>query len=185
MNETAHTGGTIEVQPKEGGHSGGQAGVGLDVSLWMMLLTWVVFISMTVFLYKIAWKPILAVLAKREATIKKSLDDAEKARQDLAGVQAKTKQILAEAEAKSREMMHNAKASAGELATAIENKAKEEARQLIADAQREITGAAEKARASLRKESAELAIGLAGKILRENLDSGKNKALVEKYMKEV
>ena len=185
MSDTPHTSETIEVVPQEGGHSGEQKAGVLDVSFWMVLLTWVVFISVTVFLYKIAWKPILEVLAKREETIKKSLDDAEKARQDLADTQTKSKQMLAEVEAKSREMMHSAKAAAGDIAAIIEKKAKEDAAQMLVDAQREIASATERARASLRMESAELAIGLASRIMAENLDVSKNKALVEKYLKEV
>ena len=185
MSDTPHSSETVEVVPQEGGHSGEhQAGV-LDVSFWMVLLTWVVFISVTVFLYKIAWKPILAVLAKREETIKKSLDDAEQARKELADTQAKSKQMLADVEARSREMMHNAKTAAGDIAAIVEKKAKKEAAQMLANAHREISGATERARASLRKESAELAIGLASRIVAENLDDAKNKALVQKYLKEV
>ena len=53
----------------------------MDVSGKMMVLTWVTFLLVTVILYKIAWKPILSALEKRENEIRKAQEDAAKIRE--------------------------------------------------------------------------------------------------------
>ena len=56
---------------------------------------------------------------------------------------------------------------------------------MIENASREINAVRDKAQASLRRESAEVAIELAGKIIDENLDNEKNRALTEKLISEI
>ena len=72
-----------------------------------------------------------------------------------------------------------------EAANLIEKKAREEAQILLENATREIGAAQEKAIVGLRRESADLAIELSGKILEENLDTDKNRALVDKLIGQV
>ena len=52
-----------------------------DVS--MMLLTWVTFLLLLALLYKTAWKPILDALDAREEKIRRALEDAQKAHEEL------------------------------------------------------------------------------------------------------
>ena len=56
---------------------------------------------------------------------------------------------------------------------------------IASNAQREIKAAEEKAAANLRKESAELAVALAGRLLSENLDTEKNRQLIDGLINEV
>lgn len=154
----------------------------LDVSGHMMLFTWVVFGLLAVILYKIAWKPILKGLEEREAAIRKSLDDAAKARAELAEVEARTRQMLAEAKAEGDAIVSAARKSATELANTLEKRAQEKSIAMTEEARREISAATDKARMALRAESAELAISLAGSIVGENMDSEKNRALTRKLV---
>ncbi len=166
-------------------HSGEESVNVMQISPMMMGLTWLTFLLMTIILYKVAWKPILAGLEKREQLIRKSLEDAAKAREELARLEETRKQLIAESDRKARDIVEAATASATRAADVIEKKAHEEATQLVANAQREIQSAAEKARAMLRKESADLAIGLAAKIVGENLDDAKNRRLTEKLLQDL
>ena len=54
------------------------------ISFPLMILTWITFIVVTVILYRVAWKPILRALEQREATIRQSLENAAKLRDELA-----------------------------------------------------------------------------------------------------
>jgi len=63
--QTTH--GTAAVPPKHGEE--GQPNV-MNVAPQMMGLTWLVFGIVAALLYKLAWKPILGALEKREATIR-------------------------------------------------------------------------------------------------------------------
>lgn len=157
----------------------------MDVSGNMVLLTWLTFLLATYILYKLAWKPILAALDQRENEIKKSLEEASKARAETAKMEDTQKKMIGEADDKAREILDQARKAAGEVAAMIETKAKQEAGFLVENARREIELARDKATAALRRESAELAVELAQKVIRENLDATKNRELVDRLMKDL
>ena len=64
----------------------------------------------------------------------------------------------------------------------IEEKSRKEAQILVENAERDIGKAREKAIAALRKESADLSIALAGKLIGANLDDEKNRTMVDKLI---
>ena len=183
MAETVHDTTTAEV------HHSADAGHG-DVNLFkpdgiLLGLTWVTFLLMTIVLYKVAWKPILGALEKREEDIRKSLEDAQKTREELARIEETRQRMVAEADAQARSIVEAARGAATEAAGVIERKAREEAQILVENAQREIRTEHAKAIASLRKESADLAIGLSKKILGENLDEQRSRDLVDRIIQKL
>jgi F-type H+-transporting ATPase subunit b len=149
----------------------------------MMGLTWLTFGLMALVLYKVAWKPILAGLAKRESDIRKALEEAQKTRDEYALIEQKRQQAIAEADAKAKEIVDAARQAAVDAAAVIEAKAREESQILLANAQREIKTAQEKAVDSLRRESADLAIGLSRKIIGANLDDARSRELVDRILR--
>ena len=152
----------------------------MDVSPELMILTWATFIIMTFVLYKVAWKPILGALDTREKKIRQSLDDAEKARLELASAEQKRREIVVEAEKRARALQDEARVAAQQSAAAIHAQAKADADAMLKESLREIQMATDSARLELRREVAGLAIDAAGKIMGENMDSGKNRAIVER-----
>jgi len=174
---------TVPADNAHGKESGSFLSVN-DVSPSMMGLTWLTFILMTIILYKVAWKPILKALDMREDSIRKALEDAEKARKETAELEARQKQILKDSEAEAQAIIAEARTAARETAEMIQARADKESRELIENARKEISSATEKARAELRKESAELTIALATKVIGENMDSEKNRVLIQKMIKE-
>ncbi|MCX6997253.1 MAG: F0F1 ATP synthase subunit B [Kiritimatiellaeota bacterium] len=183
MAENASTQATLEV-PAHGGAEAHPPGL-VDIAPGMLIWVWVTFLLFMVILTKVAWKPILAALDKREETLRQSLDNATRLREELAQLDQKRQAILAEADHKAREIMGTAHQAAGELADSIENKARGAARDLVESARREIADATQQARATLRRESAELAIAAASKLLQENLDDAKHRALTEQLIRKL
>jgi F-type H+-transporting ATPase subunit b len=161
--------------------SSGEAGV-MAISPKMMGLTWVTFILVTFVLYKVAWKPILAALDKREETIRKAQEDAAKIREELQRMEESRKRTQAKADSQARDIIAVARRAAEEAGHVIEEKARKEAQILVENAERDIGKAREKAVAILRKESAELSIALAGKLIGANLDDSKNRAMVNQMI---
>ena len=157
----------------------------MAISFPLMVLTWITFIIVTVILYRVAWKPILRALAAREETIRQSLADAEKARAETAAAETRQQQMLHDAEAEGRRIIDDARAAAAETARTIESQTRAQTQALMDGARREIATATEKARMELRRETAQLAIDLASRLVEENLDAPKNRALVEKIVKEM
>lgn len=156
-----------------------------SADLTLVLLTWITFLSLLAVLYKFAWKPILAALDKREETIRKSLEEADRIKEELREINQKREQLIREAEDKAKEIIDQGRNAAVEAARTIDRKAKEESQILLENAQREIKDASQEAQFELRKMSAQIAVELAGKLIEENLDSEKNRKLVNELIKHV
>ena len=150
----------------------------------MVLLTWVTFFLLLAVLYKYAWKPILNILDVREESIRKSLEDVDQIKSELEALDSKCTQLTAEAERKSTEIIDQSRKAAREAANIIANKAREEAQISLENAIRDIKEEVQKAQMQLREESVQIAVGLASKLIEENLSVEKNRSLINKFIKE-
>lgn len=138
---------------------------GIDVRL--IIIQIVNFTILLVVLGYFLYKPILKMLADREAKIKQGITDAEAAAVALSQAEAEKKAILTTAHASAEEVANRAK-SAGELAaSSIVAKAENEATEVLKTAALK----AEQLRAQIQKEAeaeiAKTAILAAEKILQE------------------
>jgi len=157
----------------------------LDVETIMALLLWGTFIVVLIVLQKFAWKPILAGLKQREDDIRKSVENADRIKAELAAVEASKAKILEEAKDKANIIIEQSRKLGNELAGQIEQRAKKNAEEIISSAHQEIEGERERVRNALKKESVQTAVSLAEKILKENLDPEKNRKLIDQAMKDV
>ena len=157
----------------------------LSPDVTLVILTWVSFISLLLILHRFAWKPILAGLKEREDYIRKSLDDADKIKTQLAEAEAIKAKILEEAKEKANTIIEQSRKVGNDLAGQIEQRAKKNAEEIIVSAKQEIDGERERVRNALKKESAQTAVGLAEKILKENMDTEKNRNLINQAIKDV
>ena len=157
----------------------------MEISSQMVIWTWAVFAIMLVVLYKVAWKPILSVLDKREKDIQDSIDNAETIREELDSLDETKAKTIAEADQKSKAVLEAARKGAYAQAQLIEAKARDEAKIIAENASREIEASRAKAEEILRIESANWARELAGKLIHENLDDDKNRALTDKLIQEL
>ena len=83
---------------------GGGGGL-MDVNPGLMIWTVITFIILLIILKKIAWKPILTALDKRENDIKESLAQAEKAKEDAKKILEENQANLAKAEEESKKII--------------------------------------------------------------------------------
>jgi F-type H+-transporting ATPase subunit b len=157
----------------------------MEISGQMVVWTWILFAITLVTLHKVAWKPILAALDKREEEIQESMDNAERIREELDDIEEKRARIIGEADEKSKAVLEAARKGAHDHARTIEAKAQDEAQILMENASREIAASRAKAEAELRTESAVWARELAGKLIEANLDDEKNRALTDKLIQEL
>lgn len=157
----------------------------IDVSGGMVLWTWITFIIVMILLYKVAWKPILAALDKRETFLRDSVETGQKVRVEMELMEETRRRHQDRLEEEKKQAIAKARKGAVEAARVIEHKAKEEAQILFENAEREIRAAEDKAAAQLRRQSAETAVALASRILDEELDAKRNGALIDKLLKEL
>ena len=173
---------TVKSSPS---HEGSEGNPLFLVDPGMIIWTWIVFILLALLLGKFAWKPILKKLDEREAFIRKSLEDAQQAKQELEETTLRQEHILAEAREQAGSMVDKARESAEKIAGDIEDRAKQEANKMLLHAREEIQSERDKAVKLLRMETAGLAIKAASKLIEENLDNEKNRHLIESTIEKI
>ena len=168
-------------------HGGGhhEAGSPMDVSGPMFAWTLGTFIVMGFLLTKLAWKPILAGLDRREQNIRDSVENAEKIQAELEAIDEKRDEIISGADEKAKGIVDRARRAGKEAERVIKDKAKEDATILIENAEREIRTARDKAEADLRRDSVDMAVQLTSKLIGETMDDDKQRSLTDKLIAEM
>lgn len=136
-------------------------------------------------LYKFAWKPITTALLTREETIDSSIKRAEHALAEARQIQQENERARREADADAQRIMREAKDTADRLRNEEVEKTRAEIRRLKEQAEADIEREKQSALEELRDEVAALAISAAEKILRENLDAGRQRKLVDQFIEEL
>ena len=151
----------------------------------LIFWTTVSFIILLWLLGKFAWKPILSALNDREDGIKKALDEADKARQEMAELQASNENILKEARADRDALLKDARDIKNNMISDAKEEAKTQANKIVQQAKVSIENEKHAAITHLKNQVAELSIGIAEKVLKEELsDKEKHIDLIEKMLDE-
>jgi len=144
------------------------------------------FLILMFILKKFAWSPILGAVKEREVSIREALESAEKARQEMANLQADNERILKEARVERDAMLKEARAMKENIVSEAKNKANAEADKLVAAAKVIIENEKNAAISELKDSVGALSIEIAEKVLRAELaDSDKQKAYTEELLKDV
>ena len=157
----------------------------LDVNPGLMIWTVITFIILLIILKKVAWKPILTALDKRENDIKESLAQAEKAKEEAKKILDENQANLAKAEEESRKIIEQSRTYAESLKEQMIKDSKEQAKKIVDEASSEIQRKKDAAFEELKGQIAQIAVNAAEKIIRESLDAQKSKQVIDKYLNEV
>ncbi|MDP2207919.1 MAG: F0F1 ATP synthase subunit B [Bacteroidota bacterium] len=157
----------------------------LDINPGLIIWTIVTFLILMFLLTKLAWKPLLSALEKREEHIRSSIDRAEKAARDAEHQAAENKKHIANAEVKASKLLKEGHELGEKLKAEIVEKAHHHARHMVESAKLEIEREKEAALLKLRSEVADLAIIAAKKIIGETLDVEKHRKVVDSYLDEL
>lgn len=153
-------------------------GINLGLSFW----TVVVFLILLFLLSRFAWGPILDQVNQRESRIQGALDEAAAGQAEAQRLLDEHKRQLADARRQAQEIVAEGRAAGEKVRREIEEKAREEGQGLLERARREIEREKEAALAELRKESVELAMAAAGRLMHERLDQDRDRELVMSYL---
>lgn len=152
------------------------------------LLFWqaVVFLVLFFLLAKFAWKPILGSLKEREQSIHEALASAEKAKEEMARLQAGNEQLLREAREERDRIVRDARDAANRLIDQAQSEAKRSADRLIEDAKAVINTEKQAALRDVKSQVALFSIQIAEKLIRKNLSGDQaQKDMVEEYLKDI
>jgi len=173
----------LAVWAQEEGASGGGGifNINAGLSLW----TIVVFLGLLFILGKFAWRPILDAVEAREEGIQGALDEAARQHAEAEKLLAEQRKELADARRQASELLSQGKAAGEKVRKEIEEKAREEAQGIVDRAREEIGRERDAALDTLRKESVDLALAAASRLLQERLDQPKDRALIERYLEDL
>ncbi|TDI13320.1 MAG: ATP synthase F0 subunit B [Acidobacteria bacterium] len=151
----------------------------------LFLWTILTFLVLLVLLAKFAWKPLLALLDRREEMIRQSLDDADKAKQELQRLQQESKEILSKARVEAQSILAKSRSQAEKLKGELRQEAKVQADSILRDAEKQIQVETKKAIAVIKNEVVDLSLLVASKLIKRNLSKEDNQSLIEESLKQV
>ena len=147
--------------------------------IWTILTFLILFFVLS----KFAWRPLLKALESRENTIKSSLDDAEKAKQELESLNAETETIISEARSEAQSIRLEAKSAAEKVKADIIAQAGEDAKKLRDENEKQIQVEKDRAINEIRQEVVDLTLTVAERVIRKNLSKEDNQGLIEDSLK--
>ena len=154
----------------------------IGLLFWMLVSFGIVFFL----LRKLAWKPILNMLYEREESIDAALKAADKAKEEVAKMQAKNEQILNEARAEREKIFREAREIKEKILVEAREQAIREKDMIMNEARASIEAEKNTAIKEMRNLAAEISVKVAEKLLVRELSNGlKQKELVEQLIKEI
>jgi F-type H+-transporting ATPase subunit b len=151
----------------------------------LFIWTILTFLVLVALLAKFAWGPLLRALEARQESIRKSLHDAEQARNELAQLSEQSALIVKNAHAEAGQIVSKSWADAEKLREEMKQKARSEADQILRDARGQIEVETDQALRKIRHEVADLSLMIASKFIQRNLSKEDNDRLVEETLRQI
>jgi F-type H+-transporting ATPase subunit b len=146
------------------------------------ILTFLVLVGL---LAKFAWRPLLEALERRQSLIAKSLEDAQKARQELERLQRESAQMMQQARVEADAIISRTRSDAEALREELKTKSRAEAAAIVKNAQQQIQTETARAVQQIRGEAIDLSVAIASKILKRQVSKDDHEGLVEETLKQV
>jgi F-type H+-transporting ATPase subunit b len=154
----------------------------LGINLYNLLAQVFVFLVVLIVLGKYVFPALMRTMDQRAAVIREGVENAERARKDLAEAEKRVEALLDQARREAQASIAKATLAAEQVRADIEAQAQERSRQLIEQAERQIQAQVAQARAQLRQEVADLAIEAAERVVGSSLDTASNRRLVSEFV---
>ena len=147
----------------------------------LIIWTTIIFTLLLIVLKKFAWKPILSAVDERNKNIEEALKSADKAKEEMALLNADNERILAEAKTQRDALLKEAREIKEEIINEAKENADKEAEMIINSAKKQIASEKMKAITELKNSVAKLSIDIAEKVLKREL---KEKTTQEEFISE-
>ncbi|KPK80215.1 MAG: hypothetical protein AMS25_09715 [Gemmatimonas sp. SM23_52] len=163
---------------EEGAGGGGLFSINPGLIIW----TWVIFLLLLFVLRKWAWGPILGALEAREKRIQQALEGAAREREEAGRLLKQQRQLLDQSREQAQHILADSRKAAERLHWELLDEGRAQKEQIVARAKDEIERERDQAIETLRRETVDLSIAAAGRVLQKNLDAEDNRRLVEEYL---
>jgi F-type H+-transporting ATPase subunit b len=152
-----------------------------DTAFWSI----VVFLALLFILSKYAWPPILEGLKKREETIRSSIEEAKKTREEMVQLRNQFQKEMAEAQQQIPKLMEDARKKAEEMSNEIRAKAVADIQTERERLRRELEIAKDQALTELWASAAQLATLISAKAIGRSLSEDDHRRLLDESMAEM
>ncbi len=156
--------------------------LGIDGKLFIAQL--VNFLILFIVLRAFAWKSLIMTLEGRRAKIKKGIDDADRAKQELKDIEKERDEVLTKARAEALHIVDVAEQKASGLKDEKLKQAKDEIEQQMVEAKEQIKGERTASYNSLKQDLAQLIAAATGRIVKD-LDATAHEKLIQSAIKDL
>jgi len=156
----------------------------LNLEIQQILTQALGFLILLFILKKIAWKPLLSLLDERREKISSEFQTIDRTKSELLRLEQDYKARLADIDALARQRIQEAISEGQRISVEIQEKAREESKNILNKAKENIELEVAKARVELRNQVATLAIKAAEKLIKVELTEERHKRLVTEFIDE-
>ena len=160
----------------------GEGGGLMNIQFNLMFWTLGIFLILFVILKRFAFGPITAAVEAREKALEAAIDAAKADRDAAAKLLAEHSAQIDAARGEAQKLIADGRAVAEKMRGDLLEQTRHEQQEMLERARREIGSEKDRAIAQLRKEAVDLALAGASKVIEQNLESAKNRQLVESYL---
>jgi F-type H+-transporting ATPase subunit b len=164
---------------QEGGkQQGGLVSIQLNLMFWTLLI----FLVLYFILSKFAFGPITAAVEAREKALEEAIEAAKRDREKAAKLLQEHQAQIDAARGEGQKIIAEGRAVGEKMRADMIEQARKEQQDMLERARRDIESERDRAITQLRKEAVDLALAGASKVIEQNLESQKNRQLVESYL---
>ena|SRR5687767_14876357 len=154
----------------------------MSLQVNLMFWTLVIFAILFLILRKWAYPAILRSVESREKALADAIEAARHDRDEAARLLAEHRAQIENARDEAQKLIAEGRAVAEKSRADLLEHTRQEQHELLERAKRDIGVERDKAIAQLRREAVDLAIAGASKVIEEDLDTDKNRKLVEQFL---
>ena len=154
----------------------------MDIRLNLMFWTLIIFGILYWGLRSLAFPAILGEVEKREKALQDAIDSAKRDREEAQRLLEDHRRQIEAARGDAQKLIAEGRAVAEKMRNDLIEQTRQEQQSMLERARQEIETERDRAVMQLRREAVNLAIAGASKVIDENLDSAKNRQLVEGFL---
>ena len=157
----------------------------MSVSIQEILTQALGFLILVFVMRKMFWKPILASLESRRSKIKTDLAHIDETKKEVENLKVEYTAHIKKIDEAAREKLQEALDEGRKIAREIQDKARTESQAAFDKAKENLEIETAKARLSLRREIANLAIGVSERVLKEKMTDAKQQEKAQEIIAEL
>jgi len=154
----------------------------MSIQVNLMFWTLLIFVVLYFILSKFAFGPITKAVEAREKALEDAIEGAKRDREAAAKLLAEHQAAIEAARGEGQKLIAEGRSVSEKMRHDLLEQTRKEQQEMLERARREIESERDKAVAQLRREAVDLALAGASKVIEQNLESDKNRKLVESYL---